>query len=125
MRTVLLGSVLAMLLVPPIRPQTAPAGLDPAGKWMFSTHDEDGSPLTATMEISGQPGKYHGEVTVEGADHKLPVTDVATSGNAFIAIATTDDGAAVVKVWKSVDGKLQSVWGPVKQIIPATVERAR
>lgn len=123
MRTVLLGGVFAMMLIPAIRPQTAPPALDPAGKWAFSTHDEDGTALTATMEISGEPGKYYGEVTVEGVDHKLPVTDVATSANEFIAIATTDDGAAVVKVWKGADGKLQAVWGPVKQIIPATVEK--
>src|SRR5215468_735926 len=99
MRAMFLGGVLALILTPAVQPQPAPA-LDPAGKWTFATKDEDGNALTATMEISGEPGKYYGEVTVSGMDHKLPVTDVATAANEFIAIATTDDGAAVVKVWK-------------------------
>lgn len=124
MRILLLGGVFAMLLVPAIRPQSI-GGMDPAGTWTFATHDEDGNPLSATMEISGEPGKYQGQVTVEGRDQKLPITDVATSANAFIVMATTDDGLAVVKVWKGADGKLQSVWGPVNQIIPATVVKGQ
>jgi hypothetical protein len=125
MRAILLGSVLAMVLVPAARQPAAP-GLDPAGKWTFSTHGEDGTALTGTMEIRGEPGKYGGEITVTGMDQKLPITDVgSSSANAFVVLATTDDGAAVIKVWQNADGKLQSSWGPVKQIIPATVERAR
>ena len=125
MRAILLGGVLAVVLVP-VAPQPAAPSLDPAGKWTFSTHGEDGAALTGTMEIRGDAGKYSGEITVAGMDQKLPITDVASSSaNAFIVLATTDDGAAVIKVWKNADGKLQSSWGPVKQIIPAVVERAR
>jgi hypothetical protein len=126
MRAILLGGVLALLLVPAIQPQPAAPALDPAGKWTFSTHDEDGNPIGGTMEITGEPGKYRGEITVNGMDQKMPVTDVTTSATAIVLLATGQDGgSAVIKIWKGSDGKLQSTWGPVKQIIPATVEKAR
>jgi hypothetical protein len=127
MRAVLLGGVLAMLLVPAIQPTPAVQALDPAGKWTFSTHDEDGNAVGGTMEITGQPGSYTGSITVTGMDQKFPITDVATSGhNTIIVLATPPDGGAVVvKIWTGSDGKLQSAWGPVKQVIPATVEKAK
>jgi len=127
MRSILLGTVVAMLFVPAVRPQQpAASALDPVGKWLFSTHDEDGTAIGGTMELTGKPGSYRGVIAVRGTDDKLPVTDVATSANSIIVLATTPDGgAAVVKIWKGEDGKLQSLWGPVKQIIPATVERAQ
>jgi predicted Abi (CAAX) family protease len=36
-----------------------------------------------------------------------------------------DGGVAVIKVWKDADGKLQAGWGPIRSVIPATVERAK
>jgi hypothetical protein len=126
MRSILLGAVMAMTLVPTVRPQPASAALDPVGKWTFSTHDEDGTALTGTMEIAGQPGSYHGEVTVNGLDEKLAITDVGVSGNAVIVLANTKDGtAAIVRIGKGTDGKLQAAWGPVRQWIPAAVEKVQ
>jgi len=125
MRSILVGMVVAMTIVPAVRPPQAPT-LDPAGKWIFSTHDEDGTAIGGTMELTGQPGSYHGTIAIQGIDDKLPVTDVATSTNSVIVLATLPDGgAAVIKIWKGTDGKLQSLWGPVKQIIPATVEKGQ
>ena len=124
MRAMLLGGVLAMMVLPGVRPQS-PSALEPAGKWTFATHDEDGNAVGGTMEITGEPGKYRGEITVNGMDQKMPVTDVTTSATAIVVLATTPDGgAAVIKISKGSDGKLQSMWGPVKQIIPATIEKA-
>jgi len=124
MRAMLLGGVLAMVLVPAVQPQPATA-LDPVGKWAVQTKDEDGSPIAATMEITGQPGNYKGTVTVTGVDQQLPITDVTTSNNAIVLFATMPDGGtAVVKIWKAADGKLQCLWAPVKQTIPGTIEKA-
>jgi hypothetical protein len=126
MRSILLAAVMAMTLVPAVRPQPAPAALDPAGKWSFSTHDEDGTALTGTMEITGQPGSYHGAITVTGMDDKLPITDVAVSSNLVIVLANTQEGTpAIVKIWKGTDGKLQAFWSPVKQVFPAVVEKVQ
>ncbi len=126
MRSILLAGVLALVLVPAVPPQSPVAGIDPAGTWTFQTRDEDGSALAGTMEIKGEPGRFRGEITVNGMDQKLPITDVATSATAIIVLATTQDGgAAVVKIWKGTDGTLQSSWGPVKQVIPATVEKTK
>jgi hypothetical protein len=124
MRVLLLGGVLAMMVLPGVRPQS-PSALDPAGKWTFATHDEDGNAIGGTMEITGEPGKYRGQITVNGMDEKMPVTDITTSDTAIVILATAPDGgAAVIKISKGPDGKLQSMWGPVKQIIPATLEKA-
>jgi hypothetical protein len=124
MRAILVGSLLAMVLVPSV-PQPASTGIDPSGKWTFATKDEDGNAVGGTMEITGEPGKYHGTISVSGSNDKLPITDVTTSATAVVILATTPDGgAAVIKIWNGADGKLQSMWGPVKQIIPATVEKA-
>jgi hypothetical protein len=126
MRSILLGAVMAMTLVPAVRPQPAPAALDPAGKWSFSTKDEDGTALTGTMEITGQPGSYHGVVSVTGMDEKLPITDVAVSSNLVIVLANTGDGTpAIVKIWKGADGKFQAAWSPLKQVFPAVVEKVQ
>jgi len=126
MRTLLLGGLIAMLLVPAMQLQSIAPGLDPVGKWTFSTHDEDGTAIGGMMEITGEPCKYRGEITVNGMDQKMPITDITTSATAIVVLATTQDGgAAVVKIWKGADGNLQSMWGPIKQIIPATIERAR
>jgi hypothetical protein len=125
MRSILLGAVMTMILVPAVRPQPAPA-LDPAGKWSFSTHDEDGTALTGTMEIAGQSGNYHGVISVTGMDEKLPITDVAVSSNLVIVLSNTGDGTpAIVKIWKGTDGKLQASWAPLKQVIPAAVEKVQ
>ena len=126
MRSILLGAVMAMTLVPAVRPQPAPAAVDPAGKWSFSTHDEDGTVLSGTMEITGQPGSYHGVVSVTGMDEKLPISDVAVSSNLVIVLANTGDGTpAIVKIWKGADGKFQAAWSPLKQVIPASVEKVQ
>jgi hypothetical protein len=44
----------------------------------------------------------------------------------MVVIADLPDGAgvAVVKVWKTADGKFGGGWGPIRSVIPATIERA-
>ena len=126
MRSILLGAVMATLLVPAVRPQPAAAPLDPVGKWTFSTHDEDGTALSGTMEITGQAGSYHGVITVTGMDDKLPITDVAVSSSLVVVFANTQDGSpAIVKIWQGTDGKVQAAWSPLKQVIPASVEKVQ
>lgn len=126
MRLFLLGGVVAMLLVPPVRPQSPTSGLDPAGKWTFSTNDPSGAAVTGTMEIAGQPGSYRGSYTIDGRDQKLPITDVVASGGTVIMLATdADGGTLVVKMSKDTDGKLKCVWGPMEQVIPATITKVQ
>ena len=105
--------------------QTRPAAaFDPVGKWTFATRDDAGAAITGTMEISGKPGAYMGTLT-SGPDRTLQVNDVLTSPNGMVVLANLPDGGvAVVKVWKDAAGKLQAAWGPIRTVIPATVERA-
>ena len=77
------------------------------------------------MEISGKPGAYAGTLT-SGPERTLQVSDVLTSPNGMIVIANLPDGGvAVIKVWKDAAGKLQAGWGPIRTVIPATVERMK
>lgn len=104
--------------------QTRPAAFDPAGKWTYTTRDDAGAPIAGTMEISGKPGAYVGTL-VSGPDRTLQISDVLTSPNGMVVIANLPDGGvAVIKVWKDAAGKLQAGWGPIRSVIPATVERA-
>ena len=49
-----------------------------------------------------------------------------TSPNGMVVIANLPDGGvAVIKVWSDAAGKLQAGWGPIRTVIPATVERTK
>jgi hypothetical protein len=122
MRTLVLGLALASLVA---SAQPASKDFDPVGKWTYSTRDDAGAPISGTMEIAGVPGKYTGAI-VSGPDRKIPITEVMTSPTGMIVLANIDNGGvAVIKVWKGTDGKLQAGWGAVREVITATVERAK
>lgn len=106
--------------------QTRPAAaFDPVGKWSYSTRDDAGAAIAGTMEISGKTGAYAGTLT-SAPDRTLQVSEVLTSPNGMIVLANLPDGGvAVIKVWKDAAGKLQGGWGPIRTVIPATVERAK
>jgi len=124
MRHLLFATVLVTFAAAGMQPRPA-ASFDPAGKWTYSTHDDQGAPISGTMEIAGKPGAYTGTI-VSGPGRELKVSDVLTSPNGMIVIADLPDGGvAVVKVWKDADGKLGAGWGPIRNVIPATVERAK
>ena len=49
-----------------------------------------------------------------------------TSPNGMVVFANLPDGgAAVIKVWTGADGKIQAGWGPIRNVIPATVTREK
>jgi hypothetical protein len=124
MRHLLFATVLVTFAAAGMQPRQA-ASFDPAGKWTYSTHDDQGAPISGTMEIAGKPGAYTGTI-VSGPGRELKVSDVLTSPNGMIVIADLPDGGvAVVKVWKDAEGKLGAGWGPIRNVIPATVERAK
>lgn len=106
--------------------QTRPqAAFDPVGKWTYATRDDAGAPITGTMDISGKPGAYQGTLG-SIPDRMLQIGDVLTSPNGMVVIANLPDGGvAVIKVWKDAAGKLQAGWGPIRAVIPATVERSK
>jgi hypothetical protein len=98
---------------------------DPAGKWTYASQDEQGSQASGTMTITGKPGAYGGTITT-GQNQELPITDVFTAANGMVILASLPDGAtAVVKVTTKPDGKLEAGWAAVRNVIPATVERAK
>ena len=124
MRHLLFATALVTFAAAGMQPRQA-ASFDPAGKWTYSTHDDQGAPISGTMEIAGKPGAYTGTI-VSGPGRVLKVSDVLTSPNGMIVIADLPDGGvAVVKVWKDAEGKLGAGWGPIRNVIPATVERAK
>lgn len=125
MRNVLLAVALAATMSDVSSQSRGPAAFDPAGKWTYSTHDDSGAPINGTMEISGKPGAFTGTIT-SGPERTLQISDVLTSPNGMVVIANLPDGGvAVIKVWKDAAGALQAGWGPIRNVIPATVERSR
>ena len=124
MRNLLLALALAALISGSAQTRPA-AAFDPVGRWTYATRDDAGAAIAGTMEISGKPGAYQGTLT-SAPDRTLQVADVLTSPNGMVVLANLPDGGvAVIKVWKDATGKLLAGWGPIRTVIPATVERAK
>jgi hypothetical protein len=125
MRNLLLAVTLAAA-VSDVSFQAKPAAaFDPVGKWSYQTRDDDGTAISGVMEISGKPGAFAGTIS-SGPDRTLQISDVMTSPNGMVVIADLPDGGvAVVKVWKDAAGKLQAGWGPIRTVIPATIEHLK
>ena len=123
MRTLVLALTLVSLAGAQARPATP---FDPAGKWSFSTIDDQGAPISGTMEITGTPGAYAGTI-VSGPDRTLQINDVLTSATGAVILANLpgDGGVAVIKIWKEADGTIKAGWGPIKNVIPATLARMK
>ena len=100
--------------------------IDPVGKWNFSTTNEEGTPTTGSIEITGKPGAYTGRITTSQGT-TLQVGDVLTSPGVMVLLADLPDGAgtAVVKIIKSSNGAFSGHWGALRGTIPAKVERAK
>jgi hypothetical protein len=100
--------------------------IDPVGKWNFSTTNEEGTPTTGSIEITGKPGAYTGRITTSQGT-TLQVGDVLTSPDVVLLLADLPDGAgtAVVKISKSSTGTYSGHWGALRGTIPAKVERAK
>ena len=127
MKTLVLGLALAAAATyaQANRPATPSSEFDPVGKWTYASRDDEGAPVSGTMEIAGKPGAYTGFIVI-GPDRKVPISDVLTSPNGMVIFANLEGGgSAVIKIWKGADGKLQAGWGPIRSVIPATVERAK
>jgi hypothetical protein len=121
MRTLVLALALASIAGAQPRPATA---FDPAGKWTYSTQDENGNPISGTMDITGTPGAYSGTI-VGGGDQPLQITGVYTSSSGAVVLANLPDGAtAFIKISKEADGKIKCNWAPVPSLVPATLTRS-
>jgi len=125
MKAVLFAALLVLTFDPGAAQPRGSSSFDPVGRWTYSTHDDAGAPVSGTMEITGKPGAYTGTL-VSGPDRKLEINDVLTSPSGMVVLANLPDGGvAVIKVWKGADGKIQAGWGAIRQVIPATVDRAK
>ena len=126
MRWILACALSTIVIGPAMHEQATTAGLDPAGKWTFTTRDDQGQSIGGTMTIAGTPGHYSGTIAVQGQERQPVITDVVAAGNTMIVLANTGDAeSAVVKIWKGADGKHQAVWGPVQQIIDVKIEYSK
>ena len=124
MRTLLLATTLVLTSAGWSQPGAA--AFDPAGKWSYSSLDEQGVQVAGTMTITGKPGAYAGSIIPAQGGQELPVTDVFTSAKGMVVMASLPDGAtAVIKVTKKADGTLEAGWAPVRNVIAAKVERAK
>jgi hypothetical protein len=125
MKNLLLAIALAATVADMSYQAKRPAAFDPTGKWTYATHDDSGAAISGTMEITGTPGTYGGTIA-SAPDRVLQISDVMTSPTGMIVLANIPDGGvAVIKVWKDAAGNLQAGWGPIRNVIPATVERAK
>ena len=125
MRNLLLATTLVVAGAGWTQPGPATT-FDPAGKWTYASQDEQGSAISGTMTITGRPGAYTGSISSGQGGQDLPILDVYTSANGMVVLASLPDGAtAVIRVTKKADGKLESGWSPVRNVITATVERAK
>lgn len=122
MRTVLALAV-GFVLAGGAQPNNSP--LDPTGVWNYSTTNEEGTPVTGTMEITGKPFAYTGVIR-SSTGNPLQIVEVMTSPTAMIVLADIPNGGvAVIKVTRSEKGAYSAVWGAAPQIIPAKVERVK
>jgi hypothetical protein len=105
-------------------PQTAaPKPFDPAGKWSFSTVQEDGSAVTGTLEITGTPGAYQGQAVLPDGT-SIPISDVMTSPSGFMAVADLPQGAALIKLVKGqAEGSFTGAWGQIQQSYNITAKK--
>jgi len=58
-------------------PVQSSAPFDPAGKWLITTIDELGTPVSIGLDISGKPGAYSGQAF--NGDDVMPLVDLATT----------------------------------------------
>jgi hypothetical protein len=122
MRTLILAVAFVSLAGAQARPGPA---FDPAGKWTYSTVDAGGSAVSGTMEVTGKPGAYKGTI-MGGGDTVMQITDVFTSANGAVFFTNLPDGTpAVIKLTEDASGKIQSTWGPLAAVIPATLARTK
>ena len=124
MRTLVLVTTLALAAGGmQSRPATA---FDPTGRWTYSTLDDSGAQTTGTMTITGKPGAYTGTI-VTGQGQEIPITEVFTSATGMVVMIPLGDGSGtgVIRVSAKADGKLEAGWAPVRNVIPATVARAK
>src|ERR1051325_5752270 len=81
MRWILACALSAIVVGPAMHEQAVTAGLDPAGKWTFSTRDDQGQSIGGIMTIAGTPGHYSGTIVVKGQERQPVITDVLAAGN--------------------------------------------
>jgi hypothetical protein len=105
-------------------PVQSPAPFDPAGKWLITTIDDLGTPVSIGLDISGKPGAYSGQAF--NGDDVMPLVDLATTPTGMIALFGVRQGVVVVRMAPGVTGKMVGTWGAMPEaMIPLTAERSK
>jgi hypothetical protein len=113
---------LLALTTVPARAQ-APSALDPVGKWNIATVSDEGQPMAVAVDIAGKPGAYTG-LAVTSLNRTIPLRELATTPNGFVALFDLPQGAIVVRIVRE-GGKYVGAWGAVEQTFALTAEKAK
>jgi hypothetical protein len=104
-----LSLVLGVLWLP--EASRAQAGvLDPSGKYLISTVDDDGSPLQGTLTITASAGGYTGQLEASALPQPVPVVAVTTNTDRVVIIVNTAQGLALVNMQQQKDGTFKGAW---------------
>jgi hypothetical protein len=102
---------------------TPPKPFDPVGKYSFSTVTDAGAPISGTMEITGTPGAYKGQSTLNDGT-VLGITEVMTSPNGLMAVSELPNGGiAIVKLVRDSAGKYTGAWGQIAATYNITAQK--
>ena len=102
---------------------TAPKPFDPVGKYSFSTVSDAGQAVSGTLEITGAPGAYKGQVATSDGT-MLGITEVMTSPSGMMCISELPNGGyALVKLVRDSSGKFNGAWGQIAQSFNITATK--
>jgi hypothetical protein len=89
-------------------PPSAPAAVNPVGKYEFTTSLQ-GQMLTGTMEITGTLGAYAGRIT-SSATEPISITTVTVEGQNMTVVGETPNGPLTIKMTFAEAGAFTGNW---------------
>lgn len=92
----LLAVVLLLLAAACASTPPGPPPFNPVGTFEFET-ELNGSPLTGTVEVTGQEDAYGGTLRTS-ATPDLPIAGVAVEGNLMVVTADTPNGVVTLRM---------------------------
>jgi hypothetical protein len=99
--------------------------LDPSGKYLVSTVDDDGSPLQGTLTITSSSGGYTGQFEASALPQPVPVVAVTTNADRVLIIVNTAQGLALVNMQQQKDGTFKGTWHRLNDGIALTATKGK